>query len=105
MKKQYPVYKKLGEKLILRSAAGAGDAARLGVEFAVDFTRAGTAEKRQIQEAEETTEILYAIGAGDRVVGVSAYTVRPPEAREKPTISALKRSTAPPSTSGPQEPT
>ena len=30
---------------------------------------------------EETTETLYLIGAGDRVVGVSGYTVRPPEAR------------------------
>ncbi|MHC4955123.1 MAG: cobalamin-binding protein [Planctomycetota bacterium] len=38
---------------------------------------------------EETTEILYAIGAGDRVVGVSGFTKRPPEAREKPTISTF----------------
>lgn len=38
---------------------------------------------------EETTEILYRIGAGDLVVGVSGYTVRPPEAREKPKISAF----------------
>ncbi len=38
---------------------------------------------------EETTEILYTIGAGDRVVGISGYTVRPPEAREKPKISAF----------------
>ena len=38
---------------------------------------------------EETTEILYRIGAGDLVVGVSGYTVRPPEAREKPKVSAF----------------
>jgi len=38
---------------------------------------------------EETTETLYLLGAGDRVVGVSGYTVRPPEAREKPRISAF----------------
>lgn len=38
---------------------------------------------------EETTEILYTIGAGDLVVGISGYTVRPPEAREKPKISAF----------------
>ena len=37
----------------------------------------------------ETTELLYALGAGDRVVGVSGYSVRPPEAREKPKISAF----------------
>ena len=30
---------------------------------------------------EETTETLYLLGEGDRVVGVSGYTVRPPEAR------------------------
>lgn len=38
---------------------------------------------------EETTETLYTIGAGDLVVGVSGYTVRPPEARRKPKISAF----------------
>lgn len=37
---------------------------------------------------EETTETLYLIGEGDRVVGVSGYTVRPPEARRKPKVSA-----------------
>lgn len=37
---------------------------------------------------EETTETLYLLGEGDRVVGVSGYTVRPPEAREKPKVSA-----------------
>lgn len=39
---------------------------------------------------EEPTEILYSLGQGDRVVGISAYTVRPPEAkREKPVVSAF----------------
>jgi iron complex transport system substrate-binding protein len=38
---------------------------------------------------EETTETLYLLGQGDRVVGVSGYTVRPPEAREKPKVSAF----------------
>src|SRR5689334_2068718 len=38
---------------------------------------------------EETTETLYALGAGDRVVGVSGYTVRPIEARQKPKVSAF----------------
>jgi iron complex transport system substrate-binding protein len=37
---------------------------------------------------EETTETLYLLGEGDRVVGVSGYTVRPPEARRKPRVSA-----------------
>jgi iron complex transport system substrate-binding protein len=38
---------------------------------------------------EETTETLYLLGEGDRVVGVSGYTVRPPEARAKPKVSAF----------------
>lgn len=38
---------------------------------------------------EETTETLYLLGQGDRVVGVSGYTVRPPEARKKPKVSAF----------------
>jgi iron complex transport system substrate-binding protein len=38
---------------------------------------------------EETTETLYLLGEADRVVGVSGYTVRPPEARKKPRVSAF----------------
>jgi iron complex transport system substrate-binding protein len=45
--------------------------------------------RRIVCLTEETTETLYRLGAGDRVVGVSGYTVRPPEAREKPRVSAF----------------
>lgn len=38
---------------------------------------------------EETTETLYLLGQGHRIVGVSGYTVRPIEARLKPKISAF----------------
>ena len=38
---------------------------------------------------EETTETLYLLGEGDRIVGVSGYTARPPEARKKPRVSAF----------------
>jgi len=38
---------------------------------------------------EETTETLYRLGAGERIVGVSGYTARPPEARLKPKVSAF----------------
>ncbi len=39
---------------------------------------------------EEPTEILYLLGEGRRVVGISKWTVRPPEAREeKPIVSAF----------------
>jgi len=38
---------------------------------------------------EETTATLYLLGEGDRVVGISGYTVRPPEARQKPKVSSF----------------
>jgi iron complex transport system substrate-binding protein len=38
----------------------------------------------------ETTEIVFALGAGDRIIGVSGYSVRPPEARQKEKIAAFK---------------
>jgi iron complex transport system substrate-binding protein len=38
---------------------------------------------------EETTETLFLLGQGHRVAGVSGYTVRPPEARLKPRVSAF----------------
>jgi iron complex transport system substrate-binding protein len=38
---------------------------------------------------EETTETLYLLGEDHRIVGVSGYTVRPPEARRKPKVSAF----------------
>lgn len=52
------------------------------------ITRAGY-PARIVCLTEETTETLYRLGAGDLVVGVSGYTVRPPEAREKPRVSAF----------------
>ncbi len=45
--------------------------------------------RRIICLTEETTETLYLLGEGDRVVGISGYTVRPPEARQKPKISSF----------------
>ena len=39
---------------------------------------------------EETVETLYLLGAQDRIVGISGYTVRPPQARrEKPKVGAF----------------
>lgn len=39
---------------------------------------------------EESTETLYLLGEQDRIVGISGFTVRPPEARkEKPKVSAF----------------
>jgi iron complex transport system substrate-binding protein len=45
--------------------------------------------RRIVCLTEETTETLYRVGAGDLVVGVSGFTVRPPEARRKPRISSF----------------
>lgn len=39
---------------------------------------------------EEPTEVLYALGQQQRIVGISGFTVRPPQARkEKPKVSAF----------------
>jgi iron complex transport system substrate-binding protein len=48
-----------------------------------------TYPERIVCLTEETTETLYLLGQGDRIVGVSGYTVRPPEARLKPKVSAF----------------
>jgi len=46
--------------------------------------------RRIVCLTEETVEILYRLSQQDRIVGISGYTVRPPEARrEKPRISAF----------------
>jgi iron complex transport system substrate-binding protein len=45
--------------------------------------------RRVVCLTEETTETLYRVGAGDLVVGVSGFTVRPPEARKKPRVSSF----------------
>jgi len=45
--------------------------------------------RRIVCLTEETTETLYLLGEGDRVVGISGYTVRPPEARHKPKVSSF----------------
>jgi iron complex transport system substrate-binding protein len=46
--------------------------------------------RRIVCLTEEPTEILYALGEQERIVGISAYTVRPPGAREAhPIVSAF----------------
>src|SRR5271155_3404785 len=46
--------------------------------------------RRIVCLTDETTETLYLLGEQDRIVGVSGYTTRPPEARKKPRVSAFK---------------
>ena len=49
-----------------------------------------TVPERIICLTEETVETLYLLGEQDRIVGISGYAVRPPEARrEKPRVSAF----------------
>jgi len=46
--------------------------------------------RRIVCLTEEPTEVLYAIGEQERIVGISGFTVRPPRARkEKPKVSAF----------------
>ena len=53
------------------------------------MAKSGYAE-RIVCMTEETTETLYALGAEDRIVGISGFTVRPPRARkEKPKVAAF----------------
>jgi iron complex transport system substrate-binding protein len=46
--------------------------------------------RRIVCLTDETTEVLYLLGEQDRIVGVSGYTTRPPEARRKPRVSAFR---------------
>jgi iron complex transport system substrate-binding protein len=48
-----------------------------------------TFPERIVCLTEETTETLYLLGEGHRVVGISGYTLRPPEARTKPKVSSF----------------
>jgi iron complex transport system substrate-binding protein len=48
-----------------------------------------TYPERIVCLTEETTETLYLLGEGHRVVGISGYTLRPPEARSKPKVSSF----------------
>jgi iron complex transport system substrate-binding protein len=45
--------------------------------------------RRVVCLTSETTEIAFAVGAGDRVVGVPGTARRPPEARERPKVGAF----------------
>ena len=50
----------------------------------------GAFPERIVCLTEETTETLYLLGEDRRIVGISGFTVRPPQARrEKPRVSAF----------------
>ena len=55
----------------------------------VQFPRSMSA-KRIVCLTAETTEFLYLLGEQERIVGISGFTVRPPQARrEKPRVAAF----------------
>ena len=54
------------------------------------FTLPKTTPRRIVCLTEEPTELLYLLGCQDRIVGISAYTERPPGARQShPVVSAF----------------
>jgi len=63
--------------------------ARAAVERILGDAVGGRRPRRIACLTEETVEILYRIGAGDLVVGVSRYVERPPEAKQKPRLCAF----------------
>lgn len=60
--------------------------ARLVIFLALAGWLAAAPPDRIVSTAPSITEMLYAVGAGDRVAGVTTYCVYPPEARSKPKI-------------------
>ncbi|HTW79881.1 MAG TPA: cobalamin-binding protein [Terracidiphilus sp.] len=54
------------------------------------LSRGAGLPRRIVCLTDETTETLYRLGEQDRIAGVSAYAMRPPEARTKPRVSAFK---------------
>ena len=63
---------------------------RVVTQRAAPGGRAASYPRRIVCLTDETTETLYLLGEQDRIVGVSAYAVRPSEARTKPRVSAFK---------------
>ena len=57
---------------------------RLLSRSSADFPR------RIVCLSDETTETLYLLGEQERIVGVSGFSVRPPEVRSKPRVSTFQ---------------
>jgi iron complex transport system substrate-binding protein len=64
--------------------------ARLGAPLSLSLLATMAAEpQRIVSTAPSITETLYALGLGDRVVGVTMYCTYPPDARSKPKIGSF----------------
>ena len=58
--------------------------------FPVPASASASGPRRIVCLTEEPTETLYLLGEQERIVGISGFTVRPPQARrEKPKVSAF----------------
>ena len=70
-------------------------AARLVIAVAVvgapAFNQVAESPQRIISTAPSITEMLFALGVGERVVGVTEFCHYPPEARKKPKIGSYLR--------------
>ena len=64
---------------------------RLLIALALSATALAAPPQRIISAAPSITETLFALGLGDRVVGVTDYCHYPPEARKKPKIGGYLR--------------
>jgi iron complex transport system substrate-binding protein len=64
-------------------------ASRESVERVLADARSPRRPRRIACLTEETVEVLYLLGEGDRVAGVSRYAVRPPEVASKPRLCAF----------------
>jgi iron complex transport system substrate-binding protein len=73
-----------------RTHAGDMSLARQRPSLGKPWYNRGMGPQRIVCLTEETTEWLYLLGEQARIVGISGYTVRPPQARaEKPRVSAF----------------
>ena len=67
-----------------------------GASFPIEVTdqlgrlvQLGEVPQRIVSLAPSNTEILFALGLGDKVVGVTGYCDYPPEAQEKPSVGGF----------------
>lgn len=72
----------IGAALVLLAALPAGTDSESGGQVGISPEK----PQRIVSLSPGNTEILFALGAGDRVVGVTSYSDYPPEAKTKPTV-------------------
>ncbi len=61
----------------------------LCLSFPVFAAEKTTTPRRIVSLAPSTTEILFALGLGDRIVGVTSFCDYPEEAKKKPKIGGM----------------